>query len=393
MARVLPSSWPRIASILALAMVFLVLGAGAAAAKPKVAVLGIEVTGTIDQTSTSVAHDLTEGLRNKAKQTNGPYQFAPNSDKELIDEKVLKNCDSEGPLCMSDIGKELGADILIYGRLERDGGGYKATLHVLDVKNKSPLKSMTIPVPGGSGTDANRSIAKKAYSELIGGGGGGGIGTIVVKANVDSGTVFIDDEQKETLSDGTATVTLPEGRYRVAVESTGRSRKEISVTVTANESTTQRFELGAPGGGGSKGNVWKPVFGVTLGVAVALGAFSGYEYLKQRDDRDSIQATRADGPGHGSGALGDGDCNTSNVATDPGGFFQSACDHHTKHLYSGIAAIVVGAGAIGFGYMAFFHSNKEATTSSSRRATPRSEVAITPVISPNSGGALVYFTW
>ena len=105
--------------VFALALVLLALGAATASAKPKVAVLGVEVTGTIDQASTGVAHDLTEGMRSRSRQGNGPYQLAPNSDRELIDEKVLKNCDSEGPLCMSDIGKDIGADILIYGKLEK----------------------------------------------------------------------------------------------------------------------------------------------------------------------------------------------------------------------------------------------------------------------------------
>src|SRR3954469_23083665 len=155
--------------VFGLALVLLALGAGTAAAKPKVAVLGVEVTGTIDQTSTAVAHDVTEGLRSKAKQGVSPYTYAPNSDRELIDEKVLKNCDSEGPLCMSDIGKDIGTDVLIYGQIAKSGDGYKATLHVLDVRTKTKQKDLDVAIPAGASSDAVRSIAKKAYTDLVGG--------------------------------------------------------------------------------------------------------------------------------------------------------------------------------------------------------------------------------
>src|SRR5690606_39007245 len=116
---------------LPLALLLLVLAGSSALARPKVAVLGLEVTGTIDQASTTVARELTEGLRSRARSGDGPYQLAPNSNRELIDEKLIKQCDDEAAACMAEIGQEVGADFLIYGRVAKEGAGYRVTLHVL----------------------------------------------------------------------------------------------------------------------------------------------------------------------------------------------------------------------------------------------------------------------
>src|SRR4051812_12684655 len=86
----------------------LVISAGSAAvAKPNMVVLGLEVidgSGTPTQADTLMAQELTAGLRSKPKSGTGTYQAPQNSDKELIDEKLLKNCDDEKPACMAAIG-------------------------------------------------------------------------------------------------------------------------------------------------------------------------------------------------------------------------------------------------------------------------------------------------
>jgi hypothetical protein len=86
-------------------------------AKPTIAVLGLEVvdsSGTPTPADTQVAKELTEGLRSRAKLSSGPYAFAAGSDKELIDLKLLNNCDTEAATCMSAIGTSLSADFLMY---------------------------------------------------------------------------------------------------------------------------------------------------------------------------------------------------------------------------------------------------------------------------------------
>jgi len=383
------------AAVFALAMLFLAFASRAASAKPKVAVLGIEVTGTIDQASTGAAHDLTEGLRTKAKQGNGPFQLAASSDRELIDEKVLKNCDSEGPLCMSDIGRDMGADVLLYGQLAKTSDGYSAKLWVLDVKKKTKEKDLTVRIPAIASSDAVRAIAKKAYTDLFGGGKdpSAALGTLSIDANVDAGTVFVDDEQKEVLQGGKATLRLAEGRYRVAIESPGRRRKEIEVTITGGESASESFELAERGaGGGKRASYWKPVFGASLGVAIVLAGVSWFELSQSRDEILSVsEASRTKA----------GKTLTQDACPDDftGGndidraHFNDACSAYKVHLVTYVGAAVFGAVAIGAAYMAFVHKPSETAAKTSARKSLRDRIAITPVVSPETQGAILGVTW
>lgn len=383
--------------VLTLLVVPLVLWlcAGTAAAKPKVAVLGLEVTGTIDQQSTGVAHDMTEGLRQKARSGGGnPYQLASSSDRELIDEKVLKNCDSEGPLCMSDIGKDIGAEFLIYGKLEKTSDGYRAKLHVLDVRRKTHEKEMTVTVPSGTNSDGVRTIAKKAYSDLVG-GSGPAVGTLVITTNVDTGTLFIDDEQNVTITGGKATITLPEGRYRVAAESPGRRRKEKTIAIASGEQVAESYELGALGAGG-KSNVWKPVFGISLAATVVLGGISLYSFISWNSRVNDIDATYKPDSGK-TGAVGDADCDgggISNKVNDPSGTLGEVCSRRRLNIVTGVAAAGVGLVTLGAAYMAFRNSGgKGETASIGTRKKRGTEVAVTPLVTPDSGGAILWMTW
>src|SRR5262245_48389196 len=102
----------------------------AALAKPTIAVLGLEVVDASPTAAdTQVAKDLTDGLRARAHLTSGPYTLAPNAEKELIDLKLLTNCDTEEKACMAQIGQQLGAELLMYGNIKKDGKAYQVTLH------------------------------------------------------------------------------------------------------------------------------------------------------------------------------------------------------------------------------------------------------------------------
>ena len=133
----------------------------------KIAILGLEVFGAIDIAATDVARELTTALRSAA--ANGPYAIAPNSDKELIDEKLMNDCPDEGRACMTKIGRALNADHLLYGRITRrsPSGGYQVSLWLLNV-NTGHLTSSTdfIPAAESSGTMlAERG--RRAYDQLL----------------------------------------------------------------------------------------------------------------------------------------------------------------------------------------------------------------------------------
>jgi hypothetical protein len=370
-----------------LALAIVAMATASAFAKPKVAILGLEVTGSVDQSATNVAHDLTEGLRARAKSGNGPYTLAPNSDRELIDEKVIKQCENEEPSCMSEIGKDLDADVLSYGKLEKDGGGFQATIVMLDVKTKTTIKTHFVTVPPGASSDDVRSIAKKTYLELA--PSASGTSKLVITANVETGSVFVDDELRETLSNGRAMLTLPEGRYRIAIESDGYKRKEITVKLAEEDSATESFELTKRGKSGGGGGIdpWKPIFGVSLVGAVGLGVYSWLQHNKKNDAAKDVIGTNSDG-----GAITQSDCGET-VMTTTQDKFEATCSLYKRHLYTAIAAGGVGALALVAGYIAFIHDGKKEPSSSALSRTRKSSIAITPTLSPEGGGATLRIDW
>src|SRR5580698_1845659 len=174
-----------------LTLALLLASGGIALAKPQIAVLGLEVSdksGSPTPADAQVAEELTQQLRARAK-TSGPYSLAPNAEKELIDEKVIKSCDDEKPTCMQGIGKDLGADFLLYGKIEKQNNAYQVTMFLFDVGRKTKEKTYpeTIPLSDGSGP-ALAGWARKIYSKLT---GQTDTCIIVVKTNgVDAGTIL-----------------------------------------------------------------------------------------------------------------------------------------------------------------------------------------------------------
>src|SRR6185295_15753361 len=94
-------------SVLCLALclgVAISVGGVAHADKPKIAVLGLEVVpgpaGAIDPGAVLIGKEVTRELRQRVQAPACPYQMAPNSSKELLDEKLLMSCDNEATDCM-----------------------------------------------------------------------------------------------------------------------------------------------------------------------------------------------------------------------------------------------------------------------------------------------------
>ncbi len=122
--------------LLGLALLLSITGSAAAERKAKIAVLGIEVVGTVDIETTRLALNLTESLRQHARSTVS-LVIAPNSDKELIDEKLASSCETEAMACMVTIAKKLGANLMLFGRLEKRDRGYQVSLKLLDVERRT----------------------------------------------------------------------------------------------------------------------------------------------------------------------------------------------------------------------------------------------------------------
>lgn len=412
--RALSSSW-RVGPIFVLAVLMLgLVSSPAFAGKPTVAVLGLEVvdpTGQIDQTTTAVARDLTDALRSRAKIPSGPYQFQPGSEKELIDEKLIKNCDNEAVSCMAQIGKDLGADFLIYGRLEKKPDGYSVLINLLNVNKKKFEKARSpLVIPHGSAKDptAIGTAAGKTYNDLVGVVSNG---TLVVRSNADHGTVLLDNEPKGSLASGTLTLSLPEGPYRLNVEADGFERSpEIKVTLRSGETTNQSVQLvetkvnkkpdelihtttGTTSS--SKSNIWKPMFVASTIIAVGAGGFWGFSYYKENSEGDKVSGElKTANVSHPE--LGPSNCGESKYQVSSS--FKSACSWHDRKTY-GIIGTGVGVALMAItGYLAFGRSDHEAappktTTGPIGRRVHKPTFAVTPVVQADGGGASFRIDW
>jgi hypothetical protein len=103
----------RVLQTLALALLVLGLGGHAAlAGKPSVVILGLEIIdrgGGMDQATVQLAKDFTTALRARASQAG---QLVPHAEKELVDEKLIRNCATADATCIAPIGAEFGATYL-----------------------------------------------------------------------------------------------------------------------------------------------------------------------------------------------------------------------------------------------------------------------------------------
>ena len=286
--------------ILATCLASLPAFAHTAHGKPKVAILGLEVTGqsATDQKAIRAADELTKELRREAQRDNGPYELAPNSNKTLLDIKMLSECSDEGLKCMSEIGQQMGAERLIYGKLENKKGGYEVTLKLLNTESRKSegTTSVVIPlaeIPGGL---ARR--ARGLYGRLIGAPEEGGLD---ITSNAERGTVFVDGEIKTSLSAGSARVSgLSSGTHSVAIEADGYERFETDVTVGDGATESLRASLvpiGGDGddddGGARPGRGWRIAFWsgvVAAGVGGGGWAYSGLQVLSAQDEVDAKSA-------------------------------------------------------------------------------------------------------
>ena len=423
--------------VLSSACVFLLLllglGSRAWAGKPPIAILGLEVYdngGGIDPETTKAAKELTAALRDRAKAGTGP--FTPvQGEKELIDEKLLNNCDSEAPTCMATIGSGLGAEVLMYGKIEKATQSgqwvYKVSIKLLSVPRKQLTASTveTVPVSDATGVKV-QTYARTWYSKLAGAGSGG---TLVVRANIDRGTVILDEDMKGTLASGTLTLTgVAEGRHTLAVEATrDYQRYEAQISVRSGETTTQNVTMvamprkvadmqpketitreGTVTQPPPRTNLWKPVFyGTTVATAGGV-TFSLVELFKGRSN-GNISGTspfvQAVGTPDGTGkkSVTSDQCGSSKVTDfasanpmDPDlRRFTDACNNFKYQKIGWVVSGVLGAALIGSFYMAYIRDSGDAevrrTAAGGHRK--RRELVVTPVVTPDGGGATLRFDW
>ncbi len=406
-------------------------------AKPKLAVLGLEVidNGAVDKRATQAAQALAAELRHQASRASGKYSLAPDSAKDLLELKMLSSCGDESRECMSEIGKELRANRLLYGKLERLSNGYQVSLKLLntDTKEMEETTRQIIPLEelhSGEITRWSRSL----YARLA---GEPDAGTLTLNANVDKATIYVDGEVATTLRDGSAKVAgLEEGVHKVSIEAEGYKRYEADVAITAGASEDLSVSLikiksSGGGGGGDEGssNLWKYSFyagavltagtgtlwlinGYEAGYVLGKGHLSAKEGAWDNLTTDAMYDAAGDpvnqsarivddinqGVPAGQKTNPDACGNTGPVGADDRGNddfknFNSACsqgDSAAKAALTwGIAAGVFALATGYLGYQAFYGdgSNKERMNAKGSSKDKGTKVVIVPRLTPESIGA------
>ncbi|HWU91430.1 MAG TPA: hypothetical protein VN253_29385 [Kofleriaceae bacterium] len=394
--------------------VVLVAALGAvAAAKPKVAILGLEVVGDLDPEQTKLAKQLTAGLRERASAGTGPYELAPNSNRELVDEKLMNNCGTEALSCMSPIGINLAADFLMYGKIEKVEKGYHVTIKLLRVANKLPMPPYSEIILTREIREDLKAVAKRVYARLT----ASDEGTLTIRvSNADRTTVYVDDEPMGTTSSGVLTIPVPVGRHRVAVVATekGWRRHEQVVNVNAGDARNIPIELerlpkrappredrpvmikppgsepsrttagaGSDGdGGGHTG--WRALFALSLAGEIAGGVSWYYGYTEIKDAETKL-CTRKD-----SG------CKPADVPSDVRGPAEQ--QGRRGQIITGVGIGLVALGAV-TGVFTFYkgfvasEERKPIGATAGRSTRPRRTLTVTPVIAPSGGGATLRFDW
>ncbi len=392
-------------------LVLLICFGGSAWAKPKIAILGLEAapgpSGTLEPETTQVAREITRELRQRAQASSSPYVLAPNSNKELIDEKLLMSCDNEAASCMVVIGAGLAADVLLYGRVERKGDVYRVSLKLLDVKAKTIEASADELPVGGSVT----GVSKRLYNRLAGEGQGTTVaGTLIVKARsqtgvtIRNGSVMVDEDRKGELAGGRLTVTgIAEGRHTIAIEAGGYQRFEETVTIRGGEQASLDallLERSAPGPSSSSNLTWKVSLGAGIAVTALGGGFAAYSFLVKVNG--ALEPSKLQIVGDPGASVGSGDCNKTEAmilgSSNPKvtsfnyGSLQTACTWQTR-TYIGYAIGGVGLlGAVVSLIMLTRDTSPSEKPSTGARGK-KSDLAIVPILTPAGGGATLSMTW
>jgi hypothetical protein len=214
-------------AVLAALLVILLPGRPARAeADAATAVLGFEA---LDGAPDNVASEITDALRQRVA---GSHGFQLVQGKDLVEVKLVFSCPDEGPACMAQAGKSMGATKLIYGNVKRAGADYQIALKLLDVNKASVEAWATEAIPRRKAEPTVfRSLAPSWLSKLTGKGAGG---SLQIRANVSGATVSLDGTQ--------VGVT---GTQPVAVADVGPGRHEVTVEKTGYTTAKQEFSLAA----------------------------------------------------------------------------------------------------------------------------------------------------
>jgi hypothetical protein len=203
------------------------------AARQKLVVLGIEARDEGDarsrQKTAALAKTLSAELR--ARGDASGYELGPARD--LLELKLLSDCLDENPACMAAIGRQVGAEVLIFGHLEKKGSSLALTLFRLDVAQKA-VRALEAPAVAAATDDGMRRAAAGVSFNPTAADEAPDPPRLVVHTNVPA-KILVGGLARGSTAEGQALVVndLPGGTTRLAVEALvpGRKRWENPIDV------------------------------------------------------------------------------------------------------------------------------------------------------------------
>jgi hypothetical protein len=317
---------------------------------------------------------------------------------------------------MGPIGNQMGAEVLLFGKLENTKDGYKVTLKLINVARRQQLASLPNEVMTNAQTKGAplANWARSAFKKLT---GEDSDGTLVIRvSNAERGTVLVNGEPKGNLSSGTASIPLPEGRYRIGVEADGfRLWEDKEVTIRSGEPTERKnIELTKADGevitppdpdGDLTGRqntvssrksktMWKVAAAVGIGGAAITGAVWGYSYFGPIRSYEGASLGMFDGTPAADGTVGSAQCGKGTFSGTDQDKFEDACAAYSRTKW--LAPVTIGLAAVGFGalvYVMVSKDDEERPAAVTGRRAKKRQFAVTPVVSPDGGGASVRFDW
>ena len=411
-----------ISAVVGLAAALLAPAAPArAAARVKLVVLGIEAVDDGDPVSqektASAAKNLTDALRVRASAARARFEPMPNANRELAEVKLVSGCLDEGRDCMVAIGKQLGAERVIYGKLERkSAGNYTMTLRLLNVTGRQVEKTLkNYQVPGSqTNPDGAKQIATELFTQLT------GVqltaGAVVVRANVETGTAKITGGGSAPIVAGVARIEgVPEGPAELVVESEGHEattqqieitggelRVEVTLEKSAEEAPPIKIVETPPEDGVKRpSNLNKTLFWVAAGTTVVGAGVWVWSWQKINSAESDIDSVKGDWTVE-TGQAGMDACELAKLpgeSSDPQAErVRAACDdgasYQTINRFVGVPLTLVGLAASGYFLYKGYLSGEAASGETPRDAKRRQRLVFAPEVYPEGGGgAAALFTF
>jgi len=230
------------------ALLLVALFATQVVAQSTVVVLGVRsVEGDDD-----VAHDLTTALREGAQEVSA-WNVSPTA-VSMAQMALAHGCEEVDAACLADIAKGLSASLVVYGTLRRNSAredfDFAFNLSLFNAQTGAIQNSVDDTIvrrettKGALAPRAKRLIARLAGQEAPPEQVDQSLGTIVVRANIDSGDVLINEQPVGTLDAGILQYDgLQEGMYRVEIRAHGYVTFVKTVRVNEGERVDIEAEM------------------------------------------------------------------------------------------------------------------------------------------------------